>query len=660
MDNIKELTVREQCRDKLSIFFGSKDNNKHGYREVMNNAIDEVENNFDEGIITVELFDDMETLSVEDTGRGVTIDVTKDNEKGSEVLLFEKLFAGTNFDNAKGDKKTTGVNGSGTCVLNHTSSLFKVNSYRNGNETELIYSNGGLSKTIDTIGNTNKHGSKFTFRLDETVYPCIKYNYEEVEDILRHNSATANNINFILKHKDNIKEYKYETLEDYFDSITSKLTSEKIVFPLKEMDIEYIVELSERNPETMKVEFTKEKRIEKDSVKLILSTSPNNIQESYLNHNYLPEGGTINDGVLDGIKNIVNDYCKKNKMFKGKIKTISREDIQGSLCFVCDFRTNNVEFTNQTKYATKKLLFGKVMRDYITEFLSTYIIENEKSFKKIVEHILSVADFNNKTTSMKNNLKKKLSDKAPILNKIPNLYEAESKEVKGRILCICEGKSALSSLLIGKGKQHAIYPLRGKILNCLKASPESIFNNEVIKNLMMALGCGVEFKSDKNKNLNNFNEEDLRYEMVYVFVDADVDGIGSIMPLLLTMFYVLTPTLIKQKRIRICKSPKYEIDFNDKEYFAVDDEELEQVKNDLDYENNKNKINIHYIKGLSELSSNAMSMCLGDDYKNIEIITLDDIEKSSETIELFMDTEVKPRKEYILNNFDEIEDNYNI
>ena len=134
-------------------------------------------------------------------------------------------------------------------------------------------------------------------------------------------------------------------------------------------------------------------------------------------------------------------------------------------------------------------------------------------------------------------------------------------------------------------------------MNCLKASAEQIFKNDVIVKLYQALNCGMELKDKKNKNFVSFDINNLRYHDIYIMVDADFDGVGSIFPLLLTMFYKLSPTLIKEGRIHLCETPKYEIDFNDNDYYAVDDTELEDIKNKLNYKNNKNKITINYIKG---------------------------------------------------------------
>jgi DNA gyrase subunit B len=374
----------------------------------------------------------------------------------------------------------------------------------------------------------------------------------------------------------------------------------------------------------------------------------------YHNSSFLENGGTPQDFIKNGFTYSIDKYITEKNMYKSKEKKITFEDIQDSLIIISDTYSTISLYTDQAKKKIKSKFMQSHVTDFIKEQLYIYFVENSNVADRICNQILINKRAREKSEDTKKNIKKKLSEKITIINKIPNLYESESEDPNETILCICEGKSALSSLLVGKRNIHAIFPLRGKILNCLKASPEQIFSNEVIKNLILAMGCGVEFKSSKNKDLSNFNINNLRYSKVYIFVDADVDGIGSIMPLLLTMFYTLTPTLVKQERICICESPKYEIDFGDEEYFAVNDEDLERVKQQLNYEQNKNKIKIHYIKGLSELSSNAMSMCLAEDYKNVRVITLDEIEKSAETIELFMSTEVKPRKEYILDNFESI------
>jgi len=644
-DEIRSLSTREQCRMRLPVFFGSVDNYKHGYREVMANAIDEIVNNFDDGDINIELFEDKQTISVEDTGRGVPL-LDSDNNTGNEVLLFETLFSGTNFENEENGKETTGTNGSGTCVLNQTSELFRVEVNKNGKYIDLKYTNGGLDKSIDILdSDINTHSSKFTFKLDNTVYPNITYDFEDIEEIVRHCSATSNNITFNLKHKDNSKIYKYNTLEDYFDSITNQLTSKKIIIPMKSFDNELKTTYKDGEQVIIK---------ERDSLRLIVATSPNTIQEAYLNHNYLSDGGTINDGVLDGFKNVINDYCKQNKLFNKKVKTISREDIQSSLCFLVDFRTNNVEYTNQTKYATKKLLFGKTTREYIAEFLQSYIAENENDFKLLVKHVLQMADFNNQNTKLKDELKKKLSQNVGgMLNKIEDLFDCEIHDENSEFY-ICEGKSSGGGLIKARNSMcHAIYSLRGKILNCLKNPEKSIFENEVIVELIRTLGCGIQIKSKLLDGIGQFNIKNLRYGKICIATDMDFDGY-AICVLILTMIYKLMPSLLLEEKIYIAMTPlfvlKYKENGEEKRIYAYDDDEKNKYLKELD----GRKIDIGRIKGLGELDPNDLYVtALNPDTRHMIKVTIDDAKKMESLFELWMSDKVAPRKEHIQNRLSE-------
>ena len=217
MSEIKSLSVREQCRLKLPIFYGSVDNYYHGFKEVMANAIDEIINNFDYGEIRISLSDDCKIISVEDSGRGVPIGESTDGVPNYE-LLFERLFTGTNFENNKkgNEKVTTGVNGSGTCVLNHTSELFMVDSFYNNKHYQLKYINGGERQYLKEIedNNNGQHGSRFAFKLDDKVYPNTTYIVDEIKEIIRHCSATVGNIKFTFEYKNDIIEYNYNTDSD--------------------------------------------------------------------------------------------------------------------------------------------------------------------------------------------------------------------------------------------------------------------------------------------------------------------------------------------------------------------------------------------------------------------------------------------------------------
>lgn len=640
-ESIKSLSVREQCRDKLPIFYGSVDNYYHGFKEVMANAIDEIINHFKSGEITITLFEDLKTISVEDTGRGVPINDSTDGIPNYE-LLFEKLFTGTNFENNNGEnsKIATGCNGSGTCVLNHTSELFMIDSYYGGNHYQLKYIDGGERQYLKTLETSNKHGSKFTFKLDNSVYPVITYTYNDIKEIVRHCSATVGSIKFKLIYGDEVIEYQYETLDDYFESITNNLTSKKVCIPSQSFFTEAKI-LKARDGDYHIPSETNE-------VACIMSTSSNNIQETYLNANFLPEGGSINDGIIEGIRNVVLNFAKENKMLSKDIKDISKEDVSDSLCFLVKWSSTNVEFTNQTKYATKKNLYKKIAKEYINNFMEVYISEHKDDFKKLVEHILEITKFNNKSKSNKEALKKKLNEKIDNFgNRVNKLVDCKLHNEESEVF-IAEGESAKGSIVLARNpKTQAVYPIRGKILNCLKASPDEVVKSPIITDLIKVLGCGVSFKSKRNKDLNNFDINKLRYGRVIIASDQDDDGL-SIQALVLTAIYTLMRDLIIEGKVYIAQTPLFVVTElkTDKRYYAFNEIEKDKIISNI-----KGKTRVNRLKGLGEASKEDMyNTALNPETRQMIKVTVEDVEKMIDKFDMWMDEDVTRRKEFIINN----------
>lgn len=645
-DSIQSLGILGGVRAKPASI--GLESHSHTFVEVLMNSIDEYREGYGDKIIVTKYKDN--SISVQDFGRSLPMDKNSQGQYAYKKI-FEEMWAGGKYkNNSKGNKGnykwSCGTNGCGDFGACSCSDFLEATAFaQNNKQYHIRYEKGiQVGEFEETVHNLDHTGtiihwipSKEVFKGDNDITK------EFICEILQQQAITNDNLKFIYKDEN---------------------TNEELIYYYPNGAIDYIRELDKNNTSlTDIIRWTTEGEGRENQDDEIFAIKSNitftfnndiNLIQYYHNSSFLENGGTPQDFIKNGFIYAIDKYISEKNLYKNKEKKITFEDIQDSLIILSDTYSTISLYTDQAKKKIKSKFMQSHVTDFLREQLYIYFTENSIIAEKVCNQILINKRAREHSEDTKKNLKKKLSEKITIINKIPNLYESESTDKEENILCICEGKSALSSLIVGRREVHAIFPLRGKILNCLKASPESIFSNEVIRGLMLALGCGVEFKSKKNKDLSTFDENNLRYSKIYIFVDADVDGIGSIMPLLLTMFYTLTPTLVNQNRICICESPKYEIDFGDEEYFAVNDEELQEVKNKLDYENNKNKIKIHYIKGLSELSTNAMSMCLAEDYKNIKTITLEDIEKSAKTIELFMSTEVKPRKEYILENFDKI------
>lgn len=640
-DTIKQLDTREQCRTKLPIWFGSRSNYTHGLKEVLANAIDEISNNFHKGVIEVTLEDDLQTISVKDSGRGVPISGKTDG-KPNYVLLFETLFAGTNYDNNENGKIATGTNGVGTCTLNHTSELFEVTSSRNGEVHKLIYNDGGRFVSFEKIGKSTESYSIFRFKLDKEMYTNVIYDPNEVKNICRYNAASNSKVEIRFIHNGNVETFHYPSILYYFDEISTNVTSKKVVGGRKSYtdSIQHV-----ENGEYIK---------ETNTLEVILATSSEPIQQTFLNSTYLPEHGSIYDGVVAGARGFINKYCRDNKLLDKKLGNISKEDIEESLSFVASLQSTYVEFANQTKLSTSKSLYKDVAQGYTYSLLEVQSIENSKEFEKLIKHILEVQKFNSKAQANKKALKKKLSEKIDsISNRVEGLVDCKHHGEESE-LYIAEGKSALGSIALARNsKNQAVIPIRGKILNCLKASYDTIFKSEIILDIVKALGCGIE-TDKKNKDLGSFDIKNLRYGKIMLAADADADG-EQIVCLLLTMIYKLMPTLIHQGRVYIVNTPLYEVRLKDDSslYWNSESEKDEYI-----LKNGDSKIkHISRCKGLGEMTAEVMAETgMNPETRNVTQVTIDDVESMQRAFEVWMNTDVTLRKSIIETELNKCED----
>ena len=633
-DKIRVLSEREQARDKVSIFFGSRDNYYHPLKETLANGSDEITNNFETGHIKVYLGDMCDLITVCDSGRGIPLEGETDGVPNYELLLL-KLFAGTNYDNNENGKITTGCNGVGLTVTNYCSEYFNIKSKRGKKNYEITFRDGateisGLKKN-DGDGST---GTEVTFKLDSKVFTNTIYDYQEVHDIIKKMAGVSNKITFSFEHQGKIVEFHYPSIEDYFNEITHNNTS-KVAHGIKK---KFVTQF--RNEEDMMVDET-------NYIELLLCTSSEPIQESFLNITYLKDGGTINEGVINGTKLFVNKYCRENKLLDKKLGQINNDDVAESISFVCNVLSTNVEYKNQTKLETEKKLYKELVQDYTQEVLEIFKTEKPKEFEKMVKHILQVQKFNGKASENKAKLKKKLSEKVDSLgNRINGLVDCKTHGELAEIF-ICEGKSALGSVVLARNpRNQAAIAIRGKILNCLKANYDDIFKSEIIVDLVKALGCGI--KADKkNKDLDSFDIKNLRFGKVILAADADADG-QNIVCLLLTMIYRLMPDLIEEGVVYIANTPLYEISLSDEEivYIFSEAEKEEKLK-----ELQGRKYKIARCKGLGELDAETMSVtAMNPETRNLTKVTIGNVQDMIVAFEDFMGTDVTNRKEYITNN----------
>lgn len=644
-NEMRELDTRQQCREKLPIWFGSRSNHYHGLLETMMNANDEMTTHPSPDRpfkMKVGLEYDGKTVFVEDHGRGIKL-LDTFNDKPIYQVLFETLFAGTNFDNAELGKETTGTNGCGLTVLNHTSEMFQCTSVVGEEGCVITYADGGLTKEINQYKpdkSITKIGTTFRFRLDPEMYTQTTFNESTIREMCNHLAGISNGleIEFFDYGTETLYTYKYESLGEYMKQNCTSTIGEQYEFNERTES----ESLKTKNNESIQ---------ENNRMKLIWSIGTDTFQETYLNCTYLRENGTIYDGVVDGFKKVFDKYSDK------KIK-ITASDIELGLNFVCGLWTNNVEFANQTKFSTKKESYKKHITKYVVDNLEAFRLENPKQFDVVLNHFVDINNFNKKAENDIKQLKTKIQkkQKGTLSQKIEGLVDCDMRNSKleERILVIDEGKSANHTLISSRDPRViGCIGLRGRFINSFKTSATNVFKNEEAMAIMAALGCGIELPEKERKRLKDvvsFDESNLRYGSIAIICDADGPG-KAITLSLLCFFYKFYPTLCEQGRIYTVKSPRFIVhDKKANEYCAYNEEEKSEIVAKL----GKDVGNVGIVKGLGELSAERFwNYVLCPEIREKTFVKVDwsafkeDIDN---ILEITMGERIDERKAYIMKN----------
>lgn len=635
---LRQLDTRQQCREKLPIWFGSRSNHYHGLLEVMMNANDEMTTHPAEDrpiTMYITLAPNHRMVSVRDFGRGIKLFDEFDGRKIHEVL-FETLFAGTNFDNAESGKETTGTNGCGLTVLNHTSKIFRVESVSEDDYTfsMIKYVDGEVAETECyklEDGTCNEVGTTFTFELDPTMYTQVEFQPETIKEMCNHLAGINDKLTIFLKEADDeeYQSFAYDSLADYMNKNCAAT-------------IGGLHEFEER---------TESEDIENNRMKIVWSIGTDPFQETYLNCTYLREGGTIYDGVIEGFRKVLDKYSDK------KVK-ITAADVELGLNFVCGLWTNNVEFANQTKFSTKKQSYKKHIVKYVSDNLEAFRLEESKTFNDMIKHFTEINNFNKKAEDDIKQLKQKIQKKTKggLSPKIEGLVDCDMRKskVEERMLFIDEGKSANHTLIAARDPRiMGMIGLRGRFINSLKTSAVNVFKNEEAMAIMAALGCGIELPEKERKRLKGvveFNEEDLRYSKICIVCDADWAG-KAISLSLLCFFYKFYPTLCEQGKVFLIYSPRFLVyDKKGSEYCAYNEAE----KNEIVKELGKSFDHIGIVKGLGELNADAFwKYVLSPEIRNKTFVQVNWDAYRPELEELLQTTmgeKIEERKKYIIEN----------
>ena len=640
-ESISALKGADRVRKRPGVIFGSDglEGCEHAVFEILSNAIDEAREGHG-SLITVTRYED-KSIEVEDFGRGCPVDWNEKEQKYNWELVFCELYAGGKYNTNDGDnyEYSLGLNGLGSCAPQYASEYFDAVIHRDGLEYTLHFEKGenigGLQKAPHS---GKKTGSKFRWKPDLEVFTDIDIPVDYYRDVLKRQAVVNAGVTFRFRNQAG---GKFETTE----------------FRYENGIVDYVSELAGENPLTAPVFWQAERkgrdRADKPEYKVKLSVSfcfSNTVQviEHYHNSSWLEHGGSPEKAVKSAFVSAIDGYLKAQGKYQKSESKITWNDIQDCLVLV----SNN--FSTQTSYEnqTKKAINNKFIQDAMTEFLKSqmevYFIENPFDAGKIAEQVLINKRSRESAEKARLNIKKKLSGSLDIANRVQKFVDCRSKDTERRELYIVEGDSALGSVKLSRDAEfQGIMPVRGKILNCLKADYAKIFKSEIITDLLKVMGCGVEVNDRHAKDMAAFDLMNLRWSKIVICTDADVDGF-QIRTLILTMLYRLTPTLIQRGYVYIAESPLYEINYKEKTWFAYSDKEKNDI---LGGELRDKKCIINRSKGLGENEPEMMWLTtMNPATRRLIRVMPEDVTRTAQVFDLLLGDNLTGRKTHIADN----------
>lgn len=649
-ESIVTLKGADRVRKRPAVIFGSDgiEGCQHSVFEILSNSIDEAREGYGNKIIVTRYED--KSVEIEDFGRGIPVDYNKNEERFNWELVFCELYAGGKFNNndAESYEFSLGLNGLGLCSTQYSSEYMDVDIRRDGERYTLHFEKGenigGLKREKYSKKDT---GTRIHWRPDLQVFTDIDISKEYYIEIIKRQAIVNAGVTFIFRNQVG---KNFETTEFKYDNgITDHVT-------------ELIGENGMTQVQTWKTERVVRDREDKPEYKVKINIAmafSNKVSctEYYHNSSWLEHGGAPEKAVRNAFVYQIDSYLKQNSRYTKNESKINFSDVEDCLVIVISSFSSITSYENQTK----KAITNKGIQDAMTEFLrhqlEIYFIENPLDAEKIANQVLINKRSREDAEKTRLNIKKKLTGNMDMTGRVAKFVDCRSKDVERREVFIVEGDSALGACKQARDPDfQAIIPIRGKILNCLKAGYDRIFKSEIITDLLKVLGCGVEVKSKANKDLSSFDINNLRWSKVILCTDADVDGF-QIRTLLLTMLYRLTPTLIDEGKVYIAESPLYELNTKDEVYFAYTEAEKEEFIKKI---GNK-KFTIQRSKGLGENEPDMMSLTtMNPSTRRLIKVLPDDAKRTSEIFDILLGDNLDGRKEYIVENGAKYIDNIDV
>lgn len=620
---IQVLEGLEAVRKRPGMYIASTSSKglHHLVWEIVDNGIDEAMAGY-ATTVTVTIDQD-NAVTVEDNGRGMPTGTNAKTGKSTIETIFTVLHAGGKFGGGA-YKYSGGLHGVGASVVNALSSWLEVHVFHDGKEYYQRFENGGHS-TADcrVIGDCapEKHGSIVIFKADPTIFTeTTIYDHETIRDRLRQLAFLNKGIHLIFndqrmedEHKKHYEFYFEGGLKQYIEYLNKSRTPvhEEIIY-------------AEGYESDIQVEVACQYN---DGYNPSIYTFCNNINTV--------EGGTHLEGFNLALSRIINKYARDQKLLKEKDDNLTVDDCREGITAVISVKHPDPQYEGQTKTKLGNSEVRKIVSDIFGAQLERFLLENPDQGKAIIEKAKVASQARVAAKKAREATRRK---SALEISSLPGkLADCSSKDASICEIYIVEGDSAGGSAKQGRDSHfQAILPLRGKILNVEKARQARVFENNEIRSMITAFGCGILEETDPEK---------LRYNKIVIMTDADVDG-AHIRILLLTFFYRYMKPIIEKGHVYIAQPPLYKAQKGNTVRYAYTEQQMDRIRNELG-----DRISTQRYKGLGEMNAEQLWETTMDPKNRTLIrVSLDDAEKADEYFNIFMGDEVEPRKNYIIEN----------
>ena len=631
-NSIQVLEGLEAVRKRPSMYIGDTSSKglHHLVYEVVDNSIDEALAGYATHIEVTINADN--SITVVDNGRGIPVDMHEKEHKSALEVVLTVLHAGGKFD--KGSYKVSGgLHGVGVSCVNALSTYLRAEVSRGGKIYMQEYSCGKPTSEVTVIGETDKTGTKISFKPDGSIFSVTEYDYSILATRLRDLAFLNSGITLMLTDMREIDEAGNPKQETFF-SQTGLDEFVRYIDGNKESLINDIIHLN-----TDKGGIPVE-------VAMTYNTSFNENIYSFVNNINTIEGGTHLTGFRRGLTSTLKKYAEDNKMLEKAKVEIASDDFRQGLTAVISVKVLEPQFEGQTKTKLGNNEVIGAVQTAVSEALRYYLEENPKQAKAIVDKVVLAAQARHAAY----NAQMRILKKSPLggMGGLPGkLSDCTSKNPAERELFLVEGDSAGGSAKDGRNSQYqAILPLRGKILNVEKAMDHKVFESQEIVNMFRALGVTIGTEDDpKAANLTK-----LRYHKIIIMTDADVDG-AHIATLLMTFFFRRMREIIENGYLYIATPPLYKCLLGNNSEYCWDDQQVQRFKDRFVNEGNLSKFKIQRYKGLGEMNPEQLwETTMDPENRMLKQVTINNAAEADRIFSMLMGEDVAPRREFIESN----------